>query len=378
MPWLYKQSGSKKWYVGFRVGGRLVQKSTRTTDRSKALQQLAAVSATQTSHHAGLPIDALVAALKGGTANSQVTLHSEVESWLAESSSATAPRTFDAYRSVSTMFQRFLGATAEKPLLIDVSPETVRAFVEDLRKSKAPGTVNNRLKVLRILFARAVREGRLVSNPAAPVKTVRTSAREGRARRPFTLEEVRLLLDRASPFWRYAVLAGFYTGLRLGDIATMPAGAVDLHEGVVRLVAGKTGSRLTIPLAAPLRVLLASLVSSKRPDADIWPKEASLYREVGARALSPKFHDLLVECGLVPARTHHKTKDGRDGKRDTKGISFHSLRHSFVSLLKASGSTQAVARSLAGHSSDAMSDHYTSLPLETLKDAVARLPEVTV
>jgi integrase len=377
MAWLYRYDDSKNWYIGFRVGSRLVQRSTRTRIESEAKKQLAALEAVQGAHNAGLPIDSLFSALKGSTAPS-VTLHAEVESWLAESSASVEPSTVEAYRGITNIFKRFVGATPQKPLLNEISPATIRAFVDHLRQKKAPGTVNNRLKMLRVLFARATREGRMSSNPAAQIKTVRRSVGEERARRPFTVEEVGTLLRHAEPFWRYAVLAGFYTGLRLGDIATMPSGAVDLREGVIRLVAGKTRTRVTIPLASPLRKALEPLVALRKPTEDIWPQEAELYRTQGAKALSPRFHDLLVKCGLVVARNHKKSKGGRDAKRESEGISFHSLRHSFVSILKASGSTQGVARSLAGHSSDAMSDHYTSIPLETLKEAVARLPEVAL
>jgi site-specific recombinase XerD len=58
-------------------------------------------------------------------------------------------------------------------------------------------------------------------------------------------------------------------------------------------------------------------------------------------------------------------------------VSFHCLRHSFVSYLKITGSNNAVAKELVGHSSDAINDVYTHLPIEILATAVAQLPEVT-
>jgi site-specific recombinase XerC len=46
--------------------------------------------------------------------------------------------------------------------------------------------------------------------------------------------------------------------------------------------------------------------------------------------------------------------------------------------LKITGSNNAVAKELVGHSSDAINDVYTHLPIETLASAVAQLPEVTL
>jgi site-specific recombinase XerD len=83
-----------------------------------------------------------------------------------------------------------------------------------------------------------------------------------------------------------------------------------------------------------------------------------------------------VPAGLAEARTKHASKSGRSARRETSAKSFHSLRHSFVSVLKAVGGTQAVAKELAGHSSDMVSDGYTKLPIETLTAAVKQLPEI--
>jgi integrase len=187
--------------------------------------------------------------------------------------------------------------------------------------------------------------------------------------------EVNLLLSKAEGFWRYAILCGFYTGLRMSDIASMPVGAVDLHESVIRLAAIKTGSRVTIPipeiLAEEIRKRIGAMKKPK-PTDPLWPEEAGM--RSGAR--SNQFRELLVLCGLVEARTHKKTKDGRDTGREASTVSFHCLRHTFVSLLKATGSGQAVAKALAGHASDDISDHYTTLPIETLRSAVRALPSI--
>jgi integrase len=52
---------------------------------------------------------------------------------------------------------------------------------------------------------------------------------------------------------------GFYTGQRLSDLATLTWNNVDLDRGEVRLVTGKTGRRMIIPLAHPLRVHVESM-----------------------------------------------------------------------------------------------------------------------
>jgi site-specific recombinase XerD len=97
--------------------------------------------------------------------------------------------------------------------------------------------------------------------------------------------------------------------------------------------------------------------------------------------LSNEFYDeILVPCGLATRRSHKKIMngDGHDsGSREVNALSFHCLRHSFVTLLKATGASMPVARELAGHSSNEISDIYTHMPVQTLSAAVDRLPALT-
>ena len=55
--------------------------------------------------------------------------------------------------------------------------------------------------------------------------------------------------------------------------------------------------------------------------------------------------------------------------------SFHSLRHTAVSLFKDSGIPDAVVMALMGHESAAMSQRYTHVGKESLNKAAAALPE---
>jgi integrase len=205
---------------------------------------------------------------------------------------------------------------------------------------------------------------------------------EQRIRRPFTLEELSKLYQQApDDFWRYMVLAGFFTGLRLGDLATMPIGAVDFSARTINVLTRKTGRSLHIPIATPLYALLCRLKAARNgaaPGDAWWPEQARLYEAQGAGPLSNDFYDLLlVKSGLAGLRTHQKAKKGRASKRKVNAISFHCFRHSYVSTLAALGQNQQIVKALAGHSSDEVNDLYTKLPPEILKQAVALLPDIT-
>ena len=66
--------------------------------------------------------------------------------------------------------------------------------------------------------------------------------------------------------------------------------------------------------------------------------------------------EILVDAGLVP-RGQRSTGKGHTQARETSEISFHSLRHSAVTMLKASGLSDVFAREIVGHESAAISRH---------------------
>ncbi len=376
MAWLYQytKAGKSRWFIGWRSGGKVRARSTRTDDRVQAEKQLAAFVALEAIHERGGPIDELYRNLKGISlpVTAGRSLKAELEEWVAEAKATTSPATYRSYRGFAAALVDFLGADDKRPLIGDITTESLRAYLADRLKRKSVVSVNWERKVLRVFFRRAVANGRINHEPAAAIKPFRATEVTSR-RRPFTVDEVRLLQSKAEGFWKAAVLLGFYTGLRISDIATMPVGAVDLDERVIRLSTLKTGSRVVLPLPAVVVAVLRDRIrelGQPKPTDLLWPEYAAMIS--GQR--SNEFHRLMVTCGLAPARTHKKRGQGRGAPREASKLSFHCLRHTFVSMLKATGSGQAVAKALAGHASDQISDHYTSLPMETLRAAVKALP----
>jgi len=138
---------------------------------------------------------------------------------------------------------------------------------------------------------------------------------------------VSLIYDKApDDFWRYMILGGFYTGLRLGDLICLSWGAVDWERNQIHLTAIKTGRVLHIPLAKPLLSRLKALkvkAGKVGPCDPIWPKQAKHYQAQGARRFSHVFYSqILYPCGLAPQRNGKRSKAGRAGS----SVTFHSLR----------------------------------------------------
>ena len=310
-----------------------------------------------------------------GEALTNLSFSQFAESWLAKKAVETAPGTYRFYKSAVGKFETFLGDKAHAPI-IELTGEDISRFRGHEAKTLEAKTVNHSLKILRMLFKAARREQVVTDDPTEFVETIRQ--RGGKKRRPFTLPELRAVLDAADPEWRSMVLFGLYTGQRLSDIAMLTWANVDLQRGEIRLVTRKTGKRLMIPIADPLRRHLESLPAGDDQAAPLHPEAfATIARQGQSGGLSNQFADLLAQVGLREKTPHRKTHGAGRGRGSSKGgLSFHYLRHTAVSLMKEAGVPAAAVQEFVGHDSAQMSEHYTHTGEDALRKAAAALPDV--
>jgi len=175
-----------------------------------------------------------------------------------------------------------------------------------------------------------------------------------------------------------------HTGQRLKDLAELTWREVDLQKREVSLQTRKTKRRQIIPLSSALVAHLTSLPSSDNPDTPIMPRCAA----TSGSTLSRQFGELLVLAGLIKRETSHHKPENKANKGNTKAqvkkdarrvqseITFHSLRHTATSLLKNAGASDAVAREIIGHDSEAISRGYTHIETDTLRKAVDAMPDI--
>src|SRR5262249_30606791 len=150
-----------------------------------------------------------------------------VRQWLSECK-GLSPRTLEKYRDTTEAFCQFLNADESKPLLREIRPEATKAFIRQKRAATSDATARIHRKVLSAFFAYAVDNNALQSNPVPRARVLKLETTSDSERRGFTLDELKIIYSKApSPFWRYMIIAGFYMGQRMGDLITMPWGAVD-------------------------------------------------------------------------------------------------------------------------------------------------------
>ena len=191
-------------------------------------------------------------------------------------------------------------------------------------------------------------------------------------RRALELDEIAKLLDitamqkesygmsgpQRSLLYRLAV----ETGLRVSEFRSLTAESFDFNENTVTVQAAYTKNRCEAVL--PLRVetveLLKDVLSNKTPQAGIlnMPHKSNF---------ANMLRDDLIAGGINP-------EDQGRGKVD-----FHSLRHTFGTLLAASGVHPKTAQELMRHSDINLTmSRYTHILRGQEAQAIAQLPDFSV
>jgi integrase len=383
------RGNSPYWYCAYQTSdGTRHFRSTKTTDKRQARQicdtwaKASAIGAKLSPDKARQVIAQGVAdiLMASGQTLPSATIRDWCKRWLETKALEAEPRTHERYKTCLRRFLEFLGSKAGEDLDA-LNVNDVLLYRDFVAKRLSATTTNMELKVLRACLYAAQKQDLVEKNVAAKVDILKQ--RGENKRRGFTLAEVGRVLkrcDEAGGEWRGLVLTGLYTGQRLGDVAMLTWQQVDLDKRQVSFVTSKTGKRLSFYMAKPLADCLASLSSSDQPDAYAFPKAATM-AEKHTGTISTKFYDeILAPAGLVEARPKVEAKlggKGRDARRQTSELSFHSLRHTFTTWLKSAGASNALAQMIVGHDSEVVSRGYTHLSADDTADAISKLPDVT-
>jgi len=383
MASLHKRIKSPFYWAAFTLpDGRRVFRSTKTADRKTAQKLLAAMTEATERRATADQVQRILSDVHEsihGTPLITVTLVAYARQFLERKKDEAAAVTLASYKGIIADLIETLGEKANQPISYITKADLANWRDASAAKTSAR-TVNNKIKVVRTLFQSAWRDGLITDNHAAKIPVLKTS--EGN-RRPFTLPELQTVLAVCNHEWRGLVLVGLYTGQRLKDVASLTWAQIDLERREIALNTSKTSRRQIIPLAPPLLAYLEALPAPDAPPATspIFPTaHPHACRSGGTSSLSKAFHDILADAGFVARRAAahpSKATKGRDARRDTSPLSFHSLRHTTTSLLKNAGVSEVVARDLIGHDSAAVSANYTHVDSQAKRAAIALLPDIT-
>jgi integrase len=256
--------------------------------------------------------------------------------------------------------------------LRDVTQAIAEEYAASLNHGKfTPSTYNKHLNLLTLVFRVLRNKARLTGNPWEDIQRKRITAQ---GRRELTIDELRNVCQSATGELRVLLALGLYSGLRLGDCATLRWAEVDLPRNMIRRIPNKTARRNPKPVIVPIHPVLKEMLETTTPEQRaeyVSPEIAALYLR-RSDMVTDMVQRHFIACKIKP----HKPGTGGEGKRAVVEVGFHSLRHTFVSLCRESNAPLAVVESIVGHSSPAMTRHYTHVGELAAGRAVAMLPSI--
>jgi integrase len=182
-------------------------------------------------------------------------------------------------------------------------------------------------------------------------------------------DQIEALLSVAEGDWFGLVLAGFFTGGRLSDLAKLQWTSVDLEKGVIIFTQSKTQREVQIPIHPTLETWLRT---HKNGSQYVFPSLAHL-KTGGSGGLSRAFARLMKEANIEQEKI--RERQGKKG-RTVHALSYHALRHTMNSILANEGVSQELRQSIVGHASKTINSHYTHLELSTMQGVIAKLPKI--
>jgi integrase len=371
-PKIFKRPNSPWWWVRYQeperdadgvilrheVGGvlkvkmRQVRRSTKTELEAKArallvqweAEALRATAAPELEDEKALlakrKADAEAAAKAAH--DRRLTMGQLRDRWLEQSA---GKKSITSIRPWFAVIVAFFGA--DRPI-DTLTRSDVEALVAHLRatpnvrgKKNTPATINRYLEQLRAALRWIGEE-----HPHRdPMRGVSKLPEKNERDRIVTPAEYRRLVEAAPPSIRLAIVIGYHTAMRAGEIVNLTWDRVDLDAGFARLRAGdtKTGKPRNVPLAPP--VVEALRAAKRRPDGRLFGMQR--------QTLSPNFAKLVRKLGMAD-------------------LHFHDLRHTALTNLRRAGADVFTLQRISGHTTLAMLKRYTHSTDDDAMAAVLR------
>jgi len=231
---------------------------------------------------------------------------------------------------------------------IDIRPKDVEDFKAALADVRTVATVNHHLKLLKAVFNRAIRQGRLTDNPVAAVRLYQEHNARSRCLGP---EEEGRLLTALPNRLRPLVTLALHTGMRRGELRALCWADVDLAVGTIHVCRDKAGEGRWVTLNSVAREAL---------------EEAKRQQD------SPSAYVFSSPRGRF---LHNLERDWRPALRaaEIRDFRFHDLRHTFASRLALAGVDLYTVQRAGGWKTYPMVQRYAHLSPDHIRAAVERL-----
>ena len=236
--------------------------------------------------------------------------------------------------------------------------------LERIKKTMSDKGLSNRtiqyvLQLTRQVFNSARHLGIYTGEP--PTKAVKWPKLDNMKLRYLSVSESEKLLKALAAKSRNlhdVALLSLHAGLRFGEIAALTWSCVNWEAGTLAILDAKTGSRTAYPTKKAKEMLRNR--TQGRPDELIFPKRSGID---GTMAQASKvFGETVNDLKLNEGITDRKQK-----------VTFHTLRHSYATLLYEKTHDLYLTQRSLGHATGTMTARYAKMSENRLREGAAAL-----
>lgn len=245
----------------------------------------------------------------------------------------------------------------------------VEAWVIELEATRSPQTVRNIHFCLKLIFNRAVRLGNLKVNPCVGVEL--PAPKTLSPRKPLTEVQVHQIANVAGetdPVYGFLIRFAGFTGLRKGELLALRVADLNVVHREIYVTASMSNGQLSSPKTS------AGVRRVPIPAA-LW-EELQIY--LGDRMNEPA--SSVFNATTSPLVWSRFARAFRQAVNEilpyhAKGsIVFHSLRHTYTTMLEELEVRPKLMSTILGHSTGSVtSDVYTTVRAELLKAVGAKV-----
>lgn len=283
-----------------------------------------------------------------------------------------AANTLSSYRRDLRRYRAFLAVSGIESLDA-ITEATVAGFLMRLREGDADHPPLSATSAARTVVAVrgfhkfAVSDGLATADPAAGIKPPTPAKRLPKA---LPLSDIEAILEAAGApgttlaLRDRALLEVLYgTGARISEAVGLDVDDVDDLDGTV-LLRGKGSKERLVPVGSYAREALAAYLVRGRPEL-LSTSSGATGERAGAMFLNARGGRLSRQSAwsvLVKAA---------DRAGVTRGVSPHTMRHSFATHLLDGGADVRVVQELLGHASVTTTQVYTLVTVDNLREVFA-------
>ena len=372
MATVFKRPGSPFWFACYaNQNGKTVRRTTKTADKTTATRMALEWEELERAAKAGRATVTTFQKVVSDISNRTIgeglyskTIREYLTEWLVTIRNRTTLATRERYETTVRQFLKALDHIANQPLR-SLTPRHVEFFLNTrLDSGVAPKTAIVDIKTLGSALRSAEINGFIDKNPVPAVKLPKSVSSQ---REVFSMNEIAKLVNAApNRDWKTLIYLGAFTGARMGDCIDLTWDNIDADNAMISYTQKKTGKDVILPVHRDLLHHLHALSES----GTLGPLCRSLAKkkQSGNHGLSEGFKRIVVRAGLDLRIVKGK------GPRNFARRTFHSLRHTFSSVLANQGVSEEMRMKLTGHSSREMHQRYSHHNNGALQKAMDSMP----